>query len=109
MDFSHHIYDDGVVAVALVFPEQKHEVASLALGWLESGSYTRQDGSAAELTNLMGGETNWFVVPHTFGCAIGRTLVHQHAAGLPYFDADGFKALVDRLVEFDNLPDAMTY
>ena len=61
------------------------------------------------MTNHMGGETAWFVIPQTYAAAVGRTLVEQHATGTPGFAADGFAALVEWLVEDEELTQGMGY
>jgi hypothetical protein len=105
----HQIYDDGVVAVALVTTSPTSTSASIAMRWLEPIPYRGRDGQLVATTNLMGGSTDWFVLPWTLGAAIGRTLLQQQAAGLPGFDSEGFAALVRLLIDLEELPDAMCY
>ncbi len=102
-----HVYDDGVIAVAMVSPADHPGSTSLALRWLKPLPSADRDGQMVQVTNNMGGETGWFVVPATFAAAIGRTLVEQHAAGLAGFDGDGLAVLVRWLVEDDELHDSM--
>jgi hypothetical protein len=103
MDIEHLVYEDGVVAVGLV-EEEDHPndlvFTHLALRWLAPGP---------NQTNYMGGETPWLVIPHTFACAIGRTMVQQKQAGLEGFEDDGFALLVKWLIESEELPDCMCY
>jgi hypothetical protein len=109
MKVQHAVYEDGVIGVALVSPSQSQSSISLAVRWLKPHSYARKDGQAVEVTNHMGGETDWFVIPLTFAAAVGRTLVEQQAAGLPGFHSDGFAALVRWLVDDGELTDSMCY
>ena len=109
MKVQHLVYEDTVIAVALVSTTHGHPSASLALRWLQPRPYTAKDGSTIEPTNSMGGATDWFVVPVTYAAAIGRTLVEQNAAGLKGFDEDGFAALVSWLVDDQELHDSMCY
>jgi len=102
------IYEDMVIAVALVSPDGGSDMR-LAIRWIEPGASKGKDGRTESLTNLMGGSTGWFIVPFTFGTAIGRTLVHQNAAGLGGFHAAGFAVLVRWLIESEELNDAMCY
>src|SRR5262245_54670709 len=99
MKLQHVVYEDGVIAVALVFPSPSESSISLAIRWLKPHPYTRKNGQVVEVTNHMGGETDWFVIPLTFAAAVGRTLVEQQATGLAGFQSDGFAALVRWLVE----------
>src|SRR5437762_1109509 len=103
------IYDDGVIAVALVFSSASASSASVAIRWLKPAPYAGKHGRTVQVTNHMGGETDWFVVPFTLAAAIGRTLVEQKVAGLEGFQADGVAALVRWLVEVEELPDSMCY
>jgi len=109
MKIEHLVYDDSVIAVALVAGIEKSKLMSLALRWLDPGQAPFKDGTVGKLTNLMGGETDWFIVPISFGAAIGRTLVMQKVAGLPGFKDDGFDAMVAWLVANEELLDAMCY
>jgi hypothetical protein len=107
MNVRHEVYEDGVIAVALVsLPERE---LGLAIRWLDPGQVVDRDGHVRTLTNVVGGETAWFCVPHTFAAAIGRKLVEQKAAGLPGFDEDGFAALVAWLKQGGELDDTMCY
>jgi|HubBroStandDraft_2_1064218.scaffolds.fasta_scaffold112403_2 hypothetical protein len=109
MELQQVVYEDGVIAVALVAPSASSSLSSLAIRWLAPRPYQGRDGLRVEVTNHMGGETDWFVVPSTLAGAVGRTLVEQKAAGLEGFESAGFAALVRWLVDCDELPDAMSY
>ena len=102
------VYEDGNIAVALLSLEDGQS-ARLAVRWLDPPQYKGKDGRVHDTTNVMGGATDWFIVPLTFGTAIGRTLVEQNAAGLSGFDDAGFAALVQWLIASDELEDAMCY
>ena len=105
----HTVYDDAVIAVALVSSSASPASRSLALRWLRPRPNTGKDGQLVQLTNHMGGETDWFVVPFSLAAAMGRMLVEQQAGGLAGFDRDGFAALVRWLIEAEELHDAMCY
>ena len=65
-----------------------------------------------DTTNIMGGETQWFLLPHSFGVAVGRNLVEQEVAGdglSNFFDEIAFKRMVDWLVEMEEFSEAMCY
>jgi hypothetical protein len=109
MNVQHLVYEDGVIAVAMVSPSDSPSLVGLAMRWLKPRPYTGKDGGIVQVTNHMGGETDWFVVPSTLAAAVGRRLVEQRAAGLAGFEADGFAALVRWLVEIEELPDSMSY
>ena len=109
MNVQHLVYEDGVIAVAMVSPADSPSSVILAMRWLKPRPYTGKDGRIVQVTNHMGGETDWFVVPSTLAAAVGRRLVEQRAAGLAGFEVDGFAALVRWLVEIEELPDSMSY
>jgi len=103
----HLIYEDTVIAIALVSTRHHGEFVNLALRWLPPEGYVGTDGTT--VTNLMEGATDWFIIPFTLAAAIGKTLVGQNAAGLDGFRDDGFRAMVSWLVEVEQLEDAMCY
>lgn len=47
----------------------------LAVRWLAPQAYLYKFGNTVQTSNVMGGETGVFLLPHTFGAAVGRTLV----------------------------------
>lgn len=109
---SYEVYSDSVIAVALfaedVESDQKN-LLYLGVRWLLPAPYRRKNGEMVEVTNIMGGETEWFLLPYTLGTAIGLRLVEQKVAGLSGFDKKGFKRMVSWLVDMEELDDAMCY
>lgn len=106
------VYSDGVIAVALVAADLERaekNLMHLAVRWLPPLPYRDKAGNTVLTTNVMGGETDWFYLPHTFGAAVGKKLVEQKAAGLESFQVDGFARMVSWLVEMKELDDAMCY
>jgi hypothetical protein len=77
--------------------------------WLLPKPHKGKDGQVVQTTNIMGGETDWFLLPHSFGAAVGRTLIEQKVGGLEFFHEDGFKRMVSWLVEMEELEDGMCY
>jgi hypothetical protein len=57
----------------------------------------------------MDGETDWFILPFTFGAAIGKKLFEQKNAGLEGFNEKGYKELQEWLIEMEEIDDAMCY
>ena len=106
------IYEDGVIAVTLLMQDEAMPQKSrfgLAIRYLPPESYQDKSGNPVETTNSMGGETDWFILPYSFGVAIGKCLIQQKTAGLPGFSDDGFAKMVSWLVEMEEIPDAMCY
>jgi hypothetical protein len=112
MDLKSIIYEDDVIAIGLVTPryeKAKEDVLCLAIRYLPPEPYHSKDGKLIKTTNNMGGATDWFVLPSSFGGPIGRKLIEQRAAGLQGFDEDGFSAMVRWLVGLDEIDDAVCY
>ncbi|MBE0537817.1 MAG: hypothetical protein IH624_19325 [Phycisphaerae bacterium] len=107
------VYDDEVIAVGLFADDaeaDKRDLLHLAIRWLRPPLVTGSEGQVLGTTsNCMGGETEWFLMPHSLGAAVGRTLLEQKASGLDGFDERGFKRMVAWLVEMEEVNDAMCY
>lgn len=104
------IYDDGVFALGLVrSPHVDDPPLRLALRWLEPQPYIGRHGALIETTNLMGGATDWFILPVSFAYPIGRELIQMHAVSNAYFDPEGLSALVDWLVHDGELSGGVGY
>ena len=106
------VYEDGVISVSVVADDAgkaERNLWHLATRWLAPQPYRNKTGDTAQTTNVMGGETNLFILPHTFGAAIGKKLIEQNVSGLPGFHAEGFARMVAWLVDMEELSDAMCY
>lgn len=106
------IYNDGVISVGLHVENtdaDEKDLLQLAVKWLKPQPYKKKDGTIVKTTNLMGGETSWFLLPHTFGAVVGKKLVEQKIAGLCGFQREGFNRMVKWLVEMEHLDDVMCY
>jgi hypothetical protein len=107
-----NVYDDGVIAVTLVAENSDHaerNLMHLGIRWLPPRPYRGKDGTMVEVTNIMGGETELFLLPHTFGAVIGKEMVERKTAGAPGFDESGFAKLVVWLVDNNELEQGMCY
>lgn len=108
------IYVDDVIEVAL-FAENpdsaERQIFNLAIRYLQPKTYKNKEGKVIEVTNLMGGETDWFIVPYTFSVSIAKTLIEQKitGVGLPEFNENGFKKMVRWLIEMEEVNDSMCY
>lgn len=112
MIIKYPIYEDGVIAVSLWSEDEataQKSLFSLAMRYLSPESYRDRSGNLVETTNRMGGETDWFILPHSFSTAIGKRLIEQKVSGLSGFNEDGFLKMVAWLVEMEELSDAMCY
>ena len=98
----HLIYDDGEVAVGLV--EVDGRTSNIAIRWRSNN-------------NLMGGKTDWFVLPITYGEAICKRLLEQWAAAtdctgcsmITCFDEPGVAAMIRLLVDIEAISCGMCY
>ena len=76
MDVKHLIYEDDVLAVGLVVsPYRGDDILCLAIRYLPPPPLRSKDGDLIETTNLMGGATDWFILPFSFAAPVGRTLL----------------------------------
>lgn len=106
------VYEDGVISVSIVAADPgkaERNLWHLAIRWLAPGAYRDRAGDTVQLTNIMGGETDLFLMPHTFGAAIGKNLVEQHVSGLPGFHAAGVARMVAWLIDMEELTSGMCY
>lgn len=106
------VYDDGEISVSLVAEDAdraEKNLWHLSLRWLPPMGYRDQSGNIVQTTNIMGGETEPFILPHSFGVAVGKKLIEQKVAGLPGFHDEGFSRMVAWLIDDGALTDAMCY
>ena len=109
------VYNDSEIAVGLFAKDQDADdrhLLHLGMRWLTPPAYTGKDGESIDSTNIMGGQTDWFLLPHSFGVSVGRKLIEQKAAdcGLAkYFDEIALKRMLAWLVEMEEISGAMEY
>jgi hypothetical protein len=109
------IYNDKDIEVGLFNDDDSADdenIIHLGIRWLEPPAYNSSDGKTILNTNIMGGETGWFLLPHSFGAAVGRKLIEQKAAdcGLAeFFNDNAYKRMVAWLVDMDEISGAMEY
>jgi hypothetical protein len=101
------IYSDGVVEAALMLRDSS--VSHIGIRWLEPQPSIGRAGELLATTNIMGGSTDWFLLPHSFGAAVAKALIERHTAGLHGFQAQGVSELIRWLVDMEELPDSMCY
>lgn len=112
MSIDYPIYEDGVVAVKLLAQNadsDERQTFTLAIRYLPPQDIWKKDGSISKTTNIMGGETDWFIVPYSFSVAIAKSLMEQKVAGLTNFSDEGFSRMISWLVEMEEINDAMCY
>ena len=71
MEFT--VYTDGVIAVSLVAEDNEHaekNLVHLTIRWLPPLPYRDKAGNLVPTTNVMGGETEPFYLPHWFGTSV---------------------------------------
>jgi hypothetical protein len=102
------IYNDGEIHVARLRSPGTDDLYHIGLRWLEPRSY-HKGGELVATTNIMGGATVWFLLPHSLGVAVAKALLERHVAGLCGFDPENVTKLGRWLVEGEELPDSMCY
>ena len=111
MKVQHLIYDDGVIAVALIAGDESaaaRQLFHLGVRWLAPKSY-RKAGIEVAVTNIMGGETDWFLLPHTLGVGVAKALIQRKAAEPENFDGLAFSRMMTWLVAKKEVFDGMAY
>ena len=103
------LYNDSVIEVKILTDRENESIKSIALKYLKPATLKDKDGKDVHLTNVMGGETDWFILPYTFGTVIGEKLFEQYNAGLVGFDKNGIEILKKWLIEMEVIDDAMCY
>ena len=103
------LYSDSVIEIKLQIEKDNESLKSIALRYLEPMNYKDKGGAGIVVTNNMGGETDWFILPHTFGAVVGRKLFEQYNAGLCGFDKNEIESLKNWLIELEIIDDAMCY
>lgn len=87
----------GDIAVAIA---EKDGYLMLALRWCEGSSQIRC---------WQNGAHEWFVLPLTFGAAIGRTLLEMKGAGFQGLDEAGIEKLISWLAPDSLVQDCLLY
>jgi hypothetical protein len=103
------LYSDSVIEVSLLMDNMNEEVEAIAIKYLNPGDYKDKNGNTVMITNAMGGETDWFILPFTFGAVVGKKLFEQFNAGLIGFEDEGINLLLKWLIEMEIIDDAMCY
>jgi len=115
MNPKYTVYNDGEIAVGLFVRDQDTvggRLLHLGIRWLDPPPVVGRNGEVLEATNVMGGETGWFLLPHSFGVSVGQKLIEQKVAdcGLAdYFDEAAFRKMIAWLIEIDEISGAMEY
>jgi len=103
------LYKDSVIEVKILTDDDNESLKSIALRYIKPSNYKGKNGHEVLVTNAMGGETDWFVLPHTFGATIGKKLFEQYNAGLEGFDKREVEILKNWLIDMEIIDDAMCY
>lgn len=103
------LYKDSVIEVKILTDESNELRKSIALRYIKPTDFKDKDRNKVLVTNAMGGETDWFVLPHTFGAIIGKKLFEQFNAGLLGFDKNEIDILKNWLIDMEIIDDAMCY
>ena len=103
------IYIDSVIEVALAIENHENTSKSIAIRYLKPENYKDKNNTEIIVSNAMGGETDWFILPFTFGATIGKKLIEQYFAGLDGFDNGGMELLKKWLIDLEIIDDAMCY
>ena len=112
MKIEHLIYEDGTISVSL-FAESENaaerNLFKIQMKYLQPQSHQNKEGELVEVTNIMDGETDWFILPYSFSVPIAKTLIEQKTSRLSGFDEEGFERMIKWLIEMEEISDSMCY
>ena len=103
------LYKDSVIEVKILKDQENESMKRIALRYVKPENYKDKDGREIVLKNAMGGETDWFTLPHSFGATIGKKLFEQYNAGLNGIDKREVENLKKWLIDMEIIDDAMCY
>jgi len=103
------IYSDSVFEIALFPDTETVDIKRIGIRYIKPQNYFDKQDNEVTVTNIMGGETDWFILPEIFSQVIGKKLFEQHNAGLTGFDTQTIEELKNWLIDFEIIDDAMTY
>ena len=103
------IYSDSVIEIALFTDTESVDIKRIGIRYIKPQNYFDKQDKEVTVTNIMGGETDWFILPEIFSQVIGKKLFEQYNAGLKGFDTQTIEKLRNWLIDFEIIDDAMTY
>ena len=103
------LYQDSVIEVKILSDNENQSLKSIALKYIKPRNYNDKFGNEVVVTNSMGGETEWFILPFTFAATVGKKLFEQYNAGLEGFEVSEVEILKKWLIEMEIIDDAMCY
>lgn len=108
MNNSTIIFDDDVSAIAMMEIDNS-ALPVIAIRWLPPKPYEDKNGNLVAVANNMGGETDWFILPHTFATGVCKQLVELKVTGMYGFNEEGFSKMVDWLTDLGDLVSGVSY
>lgn len=103
------IFDDQEFSVGMLATDKEKGIFHIAIKYNKPRPYKNKEGKVNEVTNLMGGETGWFILPHTFAVGIVKILLELKVSGTSGFNNDGFQKMIKYFVEMEDLYDGIGY
>jgi len=98
-----------VIEVSIISETKNPDLKKIALKYLKPENYFDKKENEISVTNAMGGETDWFILPSTFGEIKEKKLFEQYSAGLAGFEKEGIQLLKVWLVENEIIDNLMCY
>ena len=106
------VYDDAVITVMLMAKDELDagkNLFRLAIRYLAPIDRHDKSGNAIRTTNIMSGETDWFILPISYSIAVAKHMIEQKVSGLSGFNEEGFTRLVMWLVDMEEIDDCMAF
>lgn len=104
------IYYDDIITIRISSQGDRDDILQISLRYYAPKNVKDKNGEVmGHLTYNMGGETDWFILPHTFGVEIGRKLFELYNAGLDGFNKNAVLILKQWLKDMEVIHVAMCY
>ncbi len=103
------VYNDAVFAVGMINTNKEKEIFHLSIKYAKPEPIRNQRGQIEEISNIMGGETDWFILPHTFAVGVVKVLIELKVSGMFGFSEEGFQKMVNYFVEMEDIQDGVSY
>lgn len=110
----HIVFNDGPCGICVALFEDEDGAIRMGMRWLPNRKTKDKEGNEVECTSLQGDETDWIIIPSDFAGVIGKELIGKKVAGFPNinnegFNEEGFKFMVDWLLECEVIFDGICY
>ena len=102
------VYDDGNSGIAVALFTRTEGELALGFRWISDGKSTKIEGKDWP-TPYFGKDSEWVLLPHAFAVPIAKVLIEKYVAGNPKINESGFRKMIDKLKNEEELLGGITY